>query len=127
MISLPQIGRRWSSEYTRTLQQPYGSLLQLGKRCAGRRGPYNKNKIVARRDRRVLQPHRLAHAALDAIAIVRLAEFFADDETAAGAAGTVASGVQQQQRVRPCCTMAPHPLELFRPSQPLAPSHDGPI
>ena len=69
------------------------------------------------------QPDGFARAALGAIAIMGFAELLAGHKTAAGTARSISAGVENQQRVRPCFSLAAHTPELLRTTKPLITAH----
>jgi hypothetical protein len=69
------------------------------------------------------QPDGFARAALGTIAIMGFAKLLAGHKTAAGTARSISAGVENQQRVRPCSSLAAHTPELLRTTKPLITSH----
>ena len=84
---------------------------------------HHKNEIPSRRDMIIDQPHSFARAALGAVAIMGLPELLADDESTAGATRAIFAGIQNQQRMRPCFSLAAHTPELLRAAKPLITAH----
>lgn len=91
---------RWHPQ-SRPLEQLSHRLLQLAERRLARSNTDDEHQIVARGDLPVLPPNGFAHTPLDPVAVVGLAELFADDEAAARATHAIAGRIQQQKRVRP--------------------------
>ena len=69
------------------------------------------------------QPDGFARAALGTVAIMGFAELLAGHKTAAGTARSISAGVENQQRVRPCFSLAAHTPELLRTTKPLITAH----
>ncbi len=69
------------------------------------------------------QPDGFARAALGTIAIMGFAKLLAGHKTAAGTARSISAGVENQQRVRPCSSLAAHTPELLRTTKPLITAH----
>ena len=71
------------------------------------------------------QPDSFTRAALSAVAIMGFAELLADHKTAAGMARSISAGIKNQQRMRPCFSLAAHTRELLRTTKPLITAHRG--
>jgi hypothetical protein len=83
----------------------------------------NEDEIIASCNVFVSPSHCLANTPLGTIAIMRLAELFADHKAAACMTDAIARGVHNKQRMRPGLSLATHPLKLLWPLQPLATPH----
>ncbi len=98
---------------TGPVQQFGYRFLQLRKRRFDGRRAYDKHQVVTGSDVVVQQPNCFAHASFGAVAVVGLADLFADNEATARVPDAVPRGVQNEQRVRPGRALATHPLKLL--------------
>jgi hypothetical protein len=117
------MGYRRCNPHSCSAKQILYGLLKRGERCMEHRCSDDEDKIPARSNRPVAEPHRFSNAALGPVPVMRLADLLADHKSTPGTPGSISDSIQHQEWIGPTLSLAASPPKLLWTAQTLITAH----